>query len=80
MGINYSEMLLPGALKQNPGVSLLSMILTLWLLTYRQQGGPREENGMTEELWVNRGTQRLTCFIILTTGPAICVYAGCICD
>lgn len=45
MGINYSEMLLPGALKQNPGVSLLSMIFTLWLLTYRQQGGPRKKMG-----------------------------------
>lgn len=52
MGINCSEMLLPGALKQNPGVSLLSMILTLWLLTYRQERSPRRENGMTEQLWV----------------------------
>lgn len=64
IGIDYSELLLPRALEQNPGVFLLSTMLTLWLLTYGQKGVPRGENKMTEELRVKRSTQRLNMVII----------------
>ena len=52
-----SEKLLPGALEQNLEISLLSMILTLCLFIYQQEGGPRRKNGITETLWVERGIQ-----------------------
>ena len=45
-----SEKLLPEALEQNLGISLLSMILTLWLFIYQQEGVPRRKNGITETL------------------------------
>lgn len=52
-----SEKLLPEALEQNLGISLLSMILTLQLFIYQQEGVPRRKNGITETLWVERGIQ-----------------------
>lgn len=61
MAIDYSEMLLPGALGQNPGVFLLSMTLILWLLIYGQKRG---ENRMTEESRGKRGTQSFNMVII----------------
>lgn len=64
MDTDCSEILLPGALEQNPGVSLLSMILSLWLLVVGQKGGPREESGTTMEVEVKRDIQGLNIVII----------------
>lgn len=61
---DYSEILLPGALEQNPGVSWPSMILSLWLLVYGQEKGPKEENGMAMEVGMKRSTQELNIVII----------------
>lgn len=80
--MHCSEKLLPGALEQNLGISLLSMILTLCLFIYQQEGGPRRKNGITETLWVERGIQGPN--MVTTYGFLVqsffCVYAACLAE